>query len=193
MNRRGHWTLVALCLIFIAPMLLAWYVYKHPKLLSGHTSQGQLLSPMVEFNSLNVTALDGAQQVWQKKWTVLYVTSLPCTKECQQIIYKMQQIRTATGKERQRVNRLVLFIADNQAQLSEKPSLIKLSQKEYAGTLLTFLPPDLWQQQAKPRVELNKLYLVDPLGNIMLSYPADVAPKAIFKDLQHLLRISQIG
>jgi len=39
----------------------------------------------------------------------------------------------------------------------------------------------------------GRSYLVDPLGNLMMSYPADAAPKGMLKDLKRLLRLSHIG
>jgi hypothetical protein len=44
-----------------------------------------------------------------------------------------------------------------------------------------------------PLDNLNRVYLVDPLGNFMMSYPADADPTGMRKDLARLLRISQIG
>jgi hypothetical protein len=52
----------------------------------------------------------------------------------------------------------------------------------------------------KKIVQLNKngvtdgmLFLIDPLGNIMMQYEAGFDPYKVKNDLTHLLRISQIG
>ena len=37
------------------------------------------------------------------------------------------------------------------------------------------------------------IYLVDPLGNLMMRYPRDPDPAKLVKDLQRLLRYSRIG
>jgi hypothetical protein len=37
------------------------------------------------------------------------------------------------------------------------------------------------------------IYIVEPLGNVMLRFPVDPDPKGIMKDLKQLLKASQIG
>jgi cytochrome oxidase Cu insertion factor (SCO1/SenC/PrrC family) len=192
-NRRGHWTLAALLLVFIAPMLLAWYLYTHPGLLKGHSNQGQLLHPPLQLKAMQFDEITHNMPSLKGKWTLFYVSALPCQKQCEQVIYKIRQIRTATGKERHRVNRLVLFVGDKKTLQLEQKHLLSYSQGEYAGTLLTSISNIEFARQPATALQQNTLYLIDPLGNIMLSYPADVAPKALFKDLKHLMQISQIG
>ena len=42
-------------------------------------------------------------------------------------------------------------------------------------------------------IKSGYIYISDPLGNLMMSYPADINPKGILKDLKKLLRASRIG
>jgi len=44
-----------------------------------------------------------------------------------------------------------------------------------------------------PRSGLNRIYIVDPLGNLMMSYPADADPSKMRKDLSRLLKVSHVG
>ncbi|KAA3631763.1 MAG: hypothetical protein DWQ08_04420 [Proteobacteria bacterium] len=39
----------------------------------------------------------------------------------------------------------------------------------------------------------NRVYLIDPIGNLVLSYAIDADPAKMRKDLSRLLRASQIG
>ena len=39
----------------------------------------------------------------------------------------------------------------------------------------------------------DHIYLVDPLGNVMLRYPRDPDPSRVKKDLTRLLKVSRIG
>jgi hypothetical protein len=39
----------------------------------------------------------------------------------------------------------------------------------------------------------DHIYLVDPLGNLMLRFPRDPEPRLMIKDLARLLKASQIG
>ena len=42
-------------------------------------------------------------------------------------------------------------------------------------------------------IEAQRLYIIDPLGNLMMSYPPDINPRGIMKDLKKLLKFSRIG
>jgi len=42
-------------------------------------------------------------------------------------------------------------------------------------------------------VAKGRVYLVDPLGNLMMSYPADMNPKGMQTDLKKLLKNSWAG
>ena len=44
-----------------------------------------------------------------------------------------------------------------------------------------------------PAFTRDHIYLVDPLGNLMLRFPRDPDPSRMIKDLQRLLRYSRIG
>jgi hypothetical protein len=39
----------------------------------------------------------------------------------------------------------------------------------------------------------DRLYLIDPLGNLMMSYAPDAKPKGLLEDLKRLLGLSQVG
>ena len=41
--------------------------------------------------------------------------------------------------------------------------------------------------------QTDHIYLVDPLGNLVLRYPRDADPSRIRKDIERLLKVSRIG
>jgi len=188
-----------LLLFFVGPLIAAWWLFANTKVWTGSTvNTGQLIQPTLNFaqlklNNTNGTLLD--VKPMRGHWVMLYL--LPkanCDKECLDNLYKMRQVRTALGKNRERVQRLVVTFAEQ-----SPPQLASLLSKEYVGTVQgviaknaglqffahTPLPPIALQQ--------GSLYLVDPLGNIMMAYQADFAPKNLLKDLGRLLSTSQIG
>lgn len=73
--------------------------------------------------------------------------------------------------------------------------------KDYPGMRIVTGPAEAVDALARqfvlpagsPLDNLNRVYLMDPLGNFMMSYPADADPTGMRKDLARLLRISQIG
>jgi len=44
-----------------------------------------------------------------------------------------------------------------------------------------------------PSFSRDYIYLIDPLGNLMLRFPRDPDPSRMVKDLQRLLKASRIG
>ena len=46
---------------------------------------------------------------------------------------------------------------------------------------------------ASPAMRVDHIYLVDPLGNLMMRFPRDPDPSKMIKDLQRLLKYSRVG
>ncbi len=198
-KQRARWTLIGLLLVFMLPMLLAWYVYLHPSLFTGRTNHGRLLNPPLELAELPFSAMRGEEPFDKSrlkgKWTLLYIDDFPCQTTCQRNLYKMRQVRTALGKERARVNRLLLLTARNSVKYMKNQALLDMIAQDYNGTLLAMV--DLQELNTFLKLESsatsNGFYIIDPLGNMILRYPEAVIPNHLFKDLQHLLKVSQIG
>lgn len=196
-RQKGLLVLAGLFLIFTLPLLLARYVYHHPHIIKGQTNKGELLHPPLQLMQLPLyvgptwTLFD--KSVLKGKWAIAYVTAAPCDTTCQQKLYKMRQIRTALGKERARVNRLLILTTDNRATVKSSNLDAQLA-KDYRGTFFAVGKADALRTFFKlSATQFDNFYVIDPIGNIMLSYPADASPDAIFKDLKHLLKVSQIG
>lgn len=49
------------------------------------------------------------------------------------------------------------------------------------------------RKKSFPILSTQMIYLVDPLGNVFMSYPASIDPIYILEDLKKLLEVSQIG
>lgn len=198
-KRRARWTLIGLLLVFTLPMLLAWYVYRHPSLFTGRTNHGRLFNPPLELAELPFSAMRGEEPFdkakLRGKWTLFYIDDFPCQAACQQNLYKMRQVRMALGKERERVNRVLLLTARNSVKYMKNQALLDMIAQDYKGTLLAMA--DLQELNTFLKLEssaaLHGFYIVDPLGNMILRYPEAVIPDHLFKDLQHLLKVSQIG
>ncbi|HEY8553878.1 MAG TPA: cytochrome C oxidase subunit I, partial [Burkholderiales bacterium] len=110
-------------------------------------------------------------------------------------LYKMRQVTLAQGTEAHRVRRVFVLTDSREleglrALLAEHPGLRVLRGSDEAVRALAaqFALP-----AGNPLDGADRLYLVDPLGNLMMSYPADADPRGINKDLKLLLRASQVG
>ncbi len=193
MMQRKTLTFWLITLIFCIPLLAAWFAYSNGLFLSGRTTnRGTLLIPPISIQTLDLKDKENQQvaSLLRGKWWLLYLTAQPLDAESQRNLYYMRQIRQATGKNRDRVARAIVTVQESSntsAQLA----------KQFPGTAFFIISPEkiagLEKATKKLALARGSLYLVDPLGNIMMSYALDAPPKGILKDLERLLKVSQIG
>jgi hypothetical protein len=196
-DRRQRRLLIVLALMFFAPLGLAFYLYYghgtwHP---GGHVNAGDLIQPARPLPSLSLPLWGSGTtdpNFLKRKWTFLYVAAGPCAEACRTRLYDTRQVRLALDRDMNRVQRV--FVADpdccDARWLHEQhPDLITIGAGAAATPLLTLLPGrDGATLAAAPRV-----YLIDPLGNLMMSYAADAKAKGMLEDMKRLLRLSSIG
>jgi hypothetical protein len=194
-DRRHRRQLIGLALLFFGPLGLAFYLYYgpawHPV---GHVNSGDLIVPARPLPPLSLPRLDSGQTdpaFLKGKWTFLYVTSGPCGPSCLTRLYDTRQVRLALDRDMNRVQRV--FIGDAgccefKVLREQHPDLIEIRASAAAAPLLALLPKDEASPGHAPRV-----YLIDPLGNLMMSYAAEAKPKGMLEDMKRLLRLSSIG
>ncbi|HYF57545.1 MAG TPA: cytochrome C oxidase subunit I [Burkholderiaceae bacterium] len=189
-RRRQRIKLIALLLVFAAPVIasyLAYYVFPP----SGRSNYGTLILPQRPVPELALAAPDGAPYRFASllgQWVLLQVDSGACPKACADKLYALRQQRTMTGKDRERLDR-VWLVTD-----AATPSAELL--RDYEGTLVLRADPAalaaLLPVEPGRRVE-DYLYVIDPLGNLMMRFPADGEPARIRKDISRLLKASRVG
>jgi cytochrome oxidase Cu insertion factor (SCO1/SenC/PrrC family) len=195
-SRRQRRVLIGLALLFFAPLGLAFYLYYghpawHP---GGRVNAGVLIEPPRPLPALVLPLLDSGNtdpNFLIGKWTLLFAGFGPCAEPCRARLYDTRQVRLALDRDMKRVQRV--FIADTDccdARLlrDAHPDLIMIRASPAIVPLLSLLPMENPGAAQSPRV-----YLIDPLGNLMMFYAADVKPKGILEDLKRLLRLSSIG
>jgi|HubBroStandDraft_1064217.scaffolds.fasta_scaffold00427_21 hypothetical protein len=192
-DRRQRRLLIGLALLFFAPLGLAFYLYYghgtwHP---GGHVNAGELITPVRPVPALALPLLSEGStdpNFLKGKWTLLYVGTGNCTESCRRRLYDTRQIRLALDRDMNRVQRVLVAedgCCDARFLHEEHPDLIAIRATPAAAPLLALLPG---LDGAARRV-----YLIDPLGNLMMFYAADVAPKGMLEDMKRLLRLSSIG
>jgi len=192
-DHRQRRLLIGLALLFFAPLGLAFYLYYghgtwHP---GGHVNAGELITPVRPLPALALPLVGEGNtdpNFLRGKWTFLYVADGDCNENCRRRLYDTRQIRLALDRDMNRVQRVLVAeggCCDAHFLNDEHPDLIALRATPAAAPLLALLPG---RDSAAPRV-----YLVDPLGNLMMFYGADVRPKGMLEDMKRLLRLSSIG
>ena len=109
-----------------------------------------------------------------------------CEDACQHKLYATRQARTIQGREQERVVRVWL-------QATQAPALAPQLLAQHPGLVVARVDPAEWEGLPGDADPTRNIYLIDPLGNIVLRYPADPDIKGMAKDLGRLLRASRIG
>ncbi|MBU0655885.1 MAG: SCO family protein [Gammaproteobacteria bacterium] len=195
-KRSNHtlWILVTVCAL---PYLAGWLYFQFMDKLPtpATTNYGTLVSPVRAVGELPLVGADGATfntTDLRGKWVLVTVADSACATSCQQNLYFLRQVRQAMGNERRRVERLLVLTETSQL------AALQLHLKEHAGMKVAVGPvASIAQLQAvlqnpNPAAK-DGLYIIDPLGNVMMSYPPDSKGELIIKDLRRLLKVSQVG
>lgn len=192
---RGRLQLVLLALLFFGPLVLSYTLFfAFPDLRpDGQTNYGQLVSPARPLPALQLRDEQGQplEQPWPPgRWTYVHLAGAGCEGTCLQRLILTRQTRLAMNEKRSRVQRVLLVdsaaaAASLKSQLQgEQPDLlVRVADEPVRG----FFQP----------APADALYLLDPLGNWLMVYPAgrEIPEdfKGLQKDLKKLLRLSQIG
>ena len=177
--------------ICAAPMIFAYVAYYLIKP-EGRTNYGELIDPRkYPIPDLGSASLDGKPASLEQlkgKWILLQVDTAVCDKACTQKLYYMRQLRLTQGKEMGRVERVWLITDDAALDIT--------LMKEYDG--MHFLRVDAqklaaWLPAAEGGKASDHLYMIDPLGNLMMRFPKDPDANKIKKDMSRLLKASSIG
>jgi hypothetical protein len=182
--------MLAILLVCAAPVIasyLAYYVFRP----EGRTNYGALLTPLRSVESLGGVTPEGEKFTLgqlEGRWVMVTVDSGACAKACEDKLYSMRQVRLTTGKDRDRIER-VLLVGDD-AALPER------IRKDYEGMLVARLAPGT-AASALPAATggdvSDHIFIVDPLGNLVMRFPKNADPNRMKKDIARLLRASRIG
>lgn len=120
------------------------------------------------------------------KWILLQLDEAACAAACKAKLDNMRQARLAQGSETERVERVWLIL--DEARLETQ------LLREYDGTrMLRASGSPLLAEFSPPGAARDHIYVIDPLGNLMLRFPKDADPSKMHRDLARLLRASRIG
>lgn len=221
---RQRRALIALALLFFAPLALAFILYYGVGWRPGaRVNHGDLVEPPVPLPDLLLPPGDGARPeaadaaapaavaavsptILKGKWTLMYLGDGSCSAGCRTDLYNTRQVRAALGPDRERVQRVFLaegVCCDFEWLRVQQPDLITVPAGADAAPLTAILErvgrdaaaagSASGGSRAANRAAADRVYLVDPLGNLMMSYALDARPKGMLEDLKKLLRLSHVG
>ena len=178
-RRRGRVKLALLGLFFVLPVAAGWLIWGLDLAPGEPGTYGTLLRPQP-------VALPAPGEL-KGKWVLVQFDGGACSPGCERKLYIMRQVRRAQGREMDRVARLWLLTD------SAQPGAELL--KAIEGTVIAPRGGIDAANGAFPAegAVTEHIYLVDPLGNLMMRFPKDPDPARVIKDLQRLLRASSFG
>lgn len=176
------WVLLALMVAPVAASYVAYYFWQP----SRHVNYGELLEPR-PLPDAELRLVDGTPFRWQQlrsKWILVIADSGRCDAYCEEKLLFTRQVRLAQGKETERIERAWLITDDATPAatlIANHPGLWLV--RASGGIVLQPFPAE--------RAHVDHIYVVDPVGNLMMRYPRDSDPRRMLKDLARLLRHSK--
>ncbi len=192
LRARNLGTLAALAALFLVPLVIAFFTYYgsdwRP---AGRVNHGVLITPArplppVSLPRVSRVAPHGTP--FRGKWTLVYVGDGACDRACRLALYVMRQTRLALNKDMTRLQRVFLASGDCCAGEVLAPGQADLEILDAAGPA----GDALLREFPVPGRE-HSLFVVDPLGNLMMSYDVRGDPHGLLEDLKKLLKLSHIG
>ena len=115
-------------------------------------------------------------------WQLIYARMSPCEQQCAQHLGRLLQVQLALGRDQDRVQRVVWHVG-GLPDLRDPELVVHALDDEAARSMVTALGAD--------RMTDGRVYVADPRGEVILSYPPDVEQKELLRDLERLLTGSE--
>ena len=199
-RNKGRRTLILIVLLFAVPVIAAQWLYwfGDDYREKATVNRGDLISPARPWGDRSLQRLDKKGVVSLREleqfWTLVTINSSDCDVVCEKNLYKIRQSRLAMGGDKDRVQRLMI-LTDTSKLDKLKPVL-----ESHQGMMLATGDArqlagidTLFSLKDQPAASVAQhIYLLDPFGNLMMSYKADANPKDIVKDMELLLKVNRL-
>jgi hypothetical protein len=187
-TKKGRWKMLLVLLLCASPVIASYvtYYFIRPE---GRRNFGELINPQRVVPNLNANSQSGASvnlQTLTGQWLLVSVSGGACDAVCQKHLYLQRQMRESLGKEKDRLD-WVWFVSD----AAPVPDALLPALN---GATVLRLPAEQitsWMQPAATQQLADHLYLIDPMGNWMMRFPAGldaVAAKKAKGDIDRVMR-----
>ncbi len=181
--------LLLIVALFLLPLLAATLWYR--LLPQGYrpdstTNHGTLILP--------VYPLQDVGKDLERRWTLVYLLERGCNAACSKTLYNTRQLRIALNKDIDRLKRITIatpaaLAATDARMWASHPDMTILGSAGTGNTLDT----QIRAYTATQQYPADSVYLIDPLGNLMMQFSPELEPKLMLEDIRKLLRLSHIG
>jgi len=195
-KKRSNTTVWLILLSFAAPVALAYFIYFFIDV-SSFTNRGEILNPIVNIGAFSLKDAQGKKIPLEKltyKWRLISFLDKNCNKACTKRLYDSRQVHASLGKNRHRVDRMFIHFEpasdDLQKLIDEKhPGVIHVYGND--KIISNLLEGSVIDKDS--HIRDNVIYIMDPMGNVMMRFTQDQPDKDFLYDLRKLLKASQIG
>lgn len=189
-TRIGRWKMIAMLLVCASPVIASYFTYYvlRPE---GRSVYGELIQPQKDMPAISVNNEQGQAvplHALKGQWLLVHVSSGACDERCQQNLYFQRQLREILGRDKDRLDRVWL--------VTDAAPIAQELQAALQGAQVLRMDPEAvgrWISPGAGHALQDHLYVVDPMGNFMMRFPAQMdvagASKAK-KDLSRLLKAS---
>jgi len=169
----GKVKFLSIIFVFLTPFLLAYYYFINDATSTrGTTNYGTFLQEEI--------VVDISEKDSNEHWLLIQLIPNKCNSKCQDNIHMLRQVNSALGKDMDRVQRYIIFeknIQKNDGYIKNYPKVIVLDNSENTYNRLSKME--------------ERIFIADPLGNVILGYKNDFMPKGLLKDMKRLLKFSK--
>lgn len=194
-QRRSRLQLIMLALLFAAPVISAWVAWKYAvtRGVGETTNAGELVQPARPLAGAPWVDADGEplpEGLLHGRWTYLLLAGDGCGADCMDRLHLTRQLRISVNKDMPRVQRLLV--------VTRPPENLAQLRAEHHDLKVVVLDGAAWQGFSAQfatdgKASASTVYMVDPLGNLMMRYLPQVPFKGMLQDLRRLLKASQVG
>lgn len=186
---RGQLKLLAIFAIVLGPILLAGLMAKFDVgIPESQTNRSDLIQPAIAVDDWQ---LDIDPVGYGAPWRLVVTADGECDQTCLELLHEARQINVALGREAGRVEHVVALGEPASDELRER------LERDYPRMQQTRLDPDAYSRSltAHPQEwrQGAQLWLIDPLGRVVLHQDPDEPGKQLLDDLKHLLKVSKVG
>jgi len=201
-QNKSYTTLWVMIFLFALPYAAATYFYMNRDSFEfEQNNYGTIISPLKQVADLKLKTLENTDFSFSSlkgKWVMVSIGSSYCEELCQKNMYHMRQIKKATGKDRDKVERVFLLTDMSDIELFKNKIIeyhgmhvIQNTGDEYNKFLSSF---SFTQKDSNEAQNITDgIFFIDPLGNYMMGYPSGADATKILSDLQRLLKVSRAG
>ena len=195
-KKSNRWTIVALVALFVAPVAGSYILHYAGWQPEKTKNRGDLLPSPVPMAEQTFSLMDGSSlslNDMKHSWGLLYIGGSSCDKLCEQRMNDLRSVHLSLGKNQKRVRRLYLDDSGKNniaAELKSRYPKVKVLAKPAMSV-------SAWKAQldgvSAGKARPGTVFIIDPLGNAIMSYQPDADATGIRKDMGRLLHVSQVG